>query len=260
MTAEQFIERYNAYARDLRLPLSAVDVAAWIIGSELGSDDLDVADSFLKAMLMKKDETAISTLKKLSRIPQKAPLTFGSFNTELLNDKAKKQVLSLKSLAFISAKRNVIMIGPTGTGKTHLAMAIGNECCENKMKAYFIKMDELKDKFHDAMIGERTGKLLNGLSKYSCLIIDEVGYCKFNREETLLFFQLIDRISLKESGSIVLTSNKDLSQWSALFEEDDALECAIDRLWDKAICLTFSGMSHRGAEREQHELNFTKLR
>ena len=53
------------------------------------------------------------------------------------------------------------------------------------MKAYFIKMDELKEKFHDALIREGTGRLLNGLSKYSCLIINEVGYCKFNREERL---------------------------------------------------------------------------
>ena len=106
----------------------------------------------------------------------------------------------------------------------------------------------------------RSSSRLNGLSKYYCLIIDEVGYCKFNREETLLFFQLIDRISLKETGSIVLTSNKDLSQWNGLFDEDDALECAIDRLWDKAICLTFSGSSHRGNDREKVELNFMKLR
>ena len=103
----------------------------------------------------------------------------------------------------------------------------------------------MKDKFHDALIREGTGRLLNGLSKYSCLIVDAVGYCKFNREET---------------GSIVLTSNKNLSQWSGLFDEDDALECAIDRRWDKAICLTFSGSSHRGTDREQVELNFMKLR
>ena len=70
----------------------------------------------------------------------------------------------------------------------------------------------------------------------------------------------IDRISLKETGSIVLTSNKDLSQWNGLFDEDDALECAIDRLWDKAIYLTFSGSSHRGNDREKVELNFMKLR
>lgn len=64
----------------------------------------------------------------------------------------------------------------------------------------------------------------------------------------------------KESGSIILTSNKDLSKWSDLFDEEDALECSIDRLWDKAICMTFSGQSHRGSNRELIDLNFMNLR
>jgi len=128
------------------------------------------------------------------------------------------------------------------------------------MKNYFIKRDELKDKFHEALVKERTGKLLNGLSKYPCPIFDEVGYYKFNRQETLLFFHLVDRIGMKETGSIVLTSNKDLSQWSEVFDEDDALEYAIVRLWDKAICMTFSGQSHSGSDKEQIEQDFLKSR
>lgn len=260
MTSEEFLIRYRNYVKDLRLPFSPDDVLGWSLSSDVTPSELNLLDGLFAAMIAKKHETSITTLKKLSRIPQKSPRVFNNFKMDLLNEKAKRQVLSLKSLSFLSSKRNVIMIGPTGTGKTHLAMAIGNECCSNKMKAYFIKMDELKDKFHDAIIGEKTGKLLNGLSKYSCLIIDEVGYCKFNRQETLLFFQLVDRVSMKETGSIVLTSNKDLSQWPELFDEDDALECTIDRLWDKAICMTFSGQSHRGSDREQIELNFVKFR
>jgi DNA replication protein DnaC len=260
MNCEDFIIRYEETGRELRLPFSPDDFLGWIVNVNATPAELDLLNTMLTAMVEKKNESSINTLKKLSRIPQKNPLLFENFNLDLLNDKAKRQVLSLKSLSFISLKRNVIMIGPTGTGKTHLAMAIGNECCNNKMKGYFIKMDELKDKFHDAIVRERTGKLLNGLSKYSCLIIDEVGYCKLNRQETLLFFQLVDRIGLKETGSIVLTSNKDLSQWPEVFDEDDALECAIDRLWDKAICMTFSGQSHRGSDREQIELNFLKFR
>lgn len=260
MTSEEFLARYNNTAKELRLPFSPEDFLGWSLSSDVTPTELDTLDRLLGAMVAKKNESSINILKKLSRIPQKNPLVFDNFNMELLNDKAKRQVLSLKSLSFINAKRNVIMIGPPGTGKTHLAMAVGNECCSNKVKAYFIKMDELKDKFHDAIVGEKTGKLLNGLSKYSCLTVDEVGYCKFNRQETLLFFELVDRVSLKETGSIVMTSNKDLSQWSELFDEDDALECTIDRLWDRAICMTFSGQSHRGSGREQIELNFMKLR
>ena len=92
------------------------------------------------------------------------------------------------------------------------------------------------------------------------MIIDEIGYCHFDKAETLMFFQLIDRINLKESGSIVLTSNKDTSTWQELFEEDDTLECTMDRLCDTAICLTFSGCSYRGKGRERINLDFQKLR
>lgn len=78
--------------------------------------------------------------------------------------------------------------------------------------------------------------------------------------ETLLFFQLTDRFSLKETGSIVLTSNKDTSQWKDLFEEDDALECTIDRLWDEALCYTFTGRSYRGKNQEFVSLDFLELK
>ena len=228
MTAEAFLELYGNYMMELRLPLPPDDMLGWIAQSDVSSCELDRIADLLSSMVSKKNENAVTTLKKLSRIPQKSPLTFDNFNMDLLNDKARRQVLSLRNLSFISSK--------------------------------IIKMDELKEKFHDALIRENSGRLLDGLSKYSCLIIDEVGYCKFNREETLLFFQLVDRVSLKETGSIVLTSNKDLSQWVGLFDEDDALECTIDRLWDKPICMTCSGISHRGTNREQVELNFMKLR
>lgn len=260
MTSIEFLKRYETIQSALKLPMSKDDASGWINKEEPSTEELDYVASFLESMVKVRDDNAVATLKKLSRMPQKRSFTFDSFNTDLLNEKARKQVLALRNLSFISSGRNVIMIGPAGTGKTHLAMAIGNECCEHHLKTYFVKMGELKDRFHDALTKECTGKLLNGLAKCSCLIIDEIGYCKFTREETLLFFQLVDRFSMKENGSIVMTTNKDLSLWPTLFEEDDALECTIDRLWDKAICMKFSGQSYRGQDQEQVELNFMKLK
>lgn len=260
MTSESFLCEYDKHLGNLALPLGREDMLAWLDERAATPADLDLIESFFQAMERKKREKVIEVLMKLSRIPQKDPRTFDNFNTELLNSQARKVIESLETLSFINSKRNIIMLGPTGTGKTHLAMAIGNKCCRNCQKAYFIKMSELKDRFHTALVNDTQGKLINGLSKYSCLIVDEVGYCKFSKPETLLFFQLVDRISLKENGSIVITTNKDLSQWYELFDEDDAIECTIDRLWDSAIILNFSGASHRGLRKEQVNLDFTKLR
>lgn len=260
MIAETFLEQFTQMSAELKLSFSADDMRSYMVDCPTQPEDLDSIHGFLSAMVKKKRSMAIATLKKLSRIPQKAPSTFDNFDMDRLCTEARRQVNALKALPFINAKRNVIMVGPTGTGKTHLAMAIGNQCCDNNMKAYFIKMGELKDRFHAAILAERQGRYLNGLSKYSCLIIDEIGYCHFDKAETLMFFQLIDRINLKESGSIVMTSNKDTSTWQELFEEDDALECTMDRLCDTAICLTFSGCSYRGKGRERINLDFQKLR
>lgn len=260
MIAETFLEQFSKASTELKLPFNSDDMKGFMIEHSLQQEELACINGFLDAMMRKKRATAIATLKKLSRIPQKTPSTFDNFDMENLCTEAKRQINSLRALPFINAKRNVIMIGPTGTGKTHLAMAIGNQCCDSNIKAYFIKMDELKERFHASILAGRQGKYLDGLSKYSCLIIDEIGYCHFDKQETLMFFQLIDRINLKETGSIVLTSNKDTSSWNELFEEDDALECTMDRLCDTAICLTFSGRSHRGNGRERINLDFQKLR
>lgn len=134
MTAEEFLDKYGKQATELGLPFGREDMLGWMADSSLSAQELDTLSAFLSAMVRKKDETAVCTLKRLSRIPQKSPLTFGNFNMDLLNEHAKRQVRALQSLSFVSSKRNVIMVGPPGTGKTHLAMAIGNECCRNKIK------------------------------------------------------------------------------------------------------------------------------
>ena len=118
-------------------------------------------------------------------------------------------------------------------------------------------MREIQDRFNKTLSTGSTDKVLNSLNKYTCLIIDEVGYCKFTMEETLLFFQLVDRFSAKERGSIVMTSNKDIPSWRDLFSEMDALECALDRLCNDSISIRFSGLSNRRGSSELIEINYS---
>ena len=118
-------------------------------------------------------------------------------------------------------------------------------------------MQELKDKFRSSIISGSTGRLLSGFLKYQYNIIDEGGYCIFDKDETKLFFQMVDRLSTRGSGSVILTSNRDVSGWSEFFSDMDALECALYRLCYNAICISFSGESYRGRGRISVSLEFT---
>ena len=110
----------------------------------------------------------------------------------LLKGKDVERLRILPSLNAIYFHRNLAFTGPTGTGKTHLAQAFGYVCCQHGLKTHSIKASELRDRFTAARRAGKTDSCLNGLVRLSCLIIDEIGHCAFDKENTCLFFDLID--------------------------------------------------------------------
>ncbi len=253
------IENTERLLKSIGIEYSATCIAAWAYSNNITEEELEKLNILFRQISSYKHDCLTKMFLRLSRIPQKDRKTFENFDCSKLSSEAQKQIKALKTLSFIETKRNLIMIGSTGTGKTHLAQAIGNLCCDSDIRAYYIKMEELKEKFAVAISDKREGKVINNLSKYSCFIIDEVGYCKFNTLETRMFFQLIDRLNEKPHGNIILTSNKDLSTWGDLFEDEDALECILDRICDRSINLEFSGHSHRGLDKVNYSLDFQPI-
>ena len=111
------------------------------------------------------------------------------------------------------------------------------------MRAYFIKASELRDRFTAARRAGKTDSCLKSLVRPSYLIIDEIGHCEFDKENTRLFFDLIDRRYNKEGNfNMIFTSNKN----SALWREDSTLLCALDRIFDEATVFKLRGESFRG--------------
>ena len=244
-------EKLEAAAAVLKLDFSSEEFASFAEEQELTEAEIDAVQTVFSYLGEKKQRTTVQTLLKMSRLPTKAPKTFETFDFSLLRGRDVERLKALPSLAAIYSHRNLAFIGPAGTGKTHLAQAFGYACCCHGMKTYFIKASELRDRLTAARRAGKTDSCLNGLVRPSCLIIDEIGHCAFDKESTRLFFDLIDRRYNKEgSFNMVFTSNKNPALWREDFDEDATLLCALDRIFDDAMVFKLRGESFRGKKLE----------
>lgn len=246
---------------ELRCDISMEEFFSLAEKENFSSEQVDSINILFKYLKEKKIVSTINTILKMSRLPIKNPKTFDNFDFTRIKGRDVEKLKNLRALTAIQAHKNLAFIGPAGTGKTHLAQAYGYECCKNALKTYFIKMTELRDRFTTARKLGRVASVLNGLVRPSCLIIDEVGHCEFDRENTRLFFDLIDRRYQREGCSnIIFTSNKNPSEWREDFQEDNSLLCAMDRIFDDATVFSIRGESFRGKKTEHYVLETSQVK
>ena len=245
---------YNTFEecfKTLKVDLTIEELATLAQDENLTSDQLLATQKVFDYLRKKKIQTTIDTMLRMSRLPLKSLKTFDNFDFSLLHGRDVDKLKSISSLSAVYSHRNLAFIGPAGKGKTHLAQAYGYECCKRGLKTYFIKMTELRDKFNAARRSGKEAKVLSGLIRYTCLIIDEVGHCDFDKENTRLFFDLIDRrYNAEGNSSIIFTSNKNPARWRENFNDEDSLLCALDRLFDDATVYKLRGKSYRGKKLE----------
>lgn len=154
-----------------------------------------------------------------------------------------KQFKQLSELTWIDGIYNLILSGPPGVGKTHLAIALGYHACEEGYKVSYTTMQSLVQCLRTEEIDRRSRTKMNRIRKSSLLVVDEVGYLPINSNEGNLFFQLISE--LQEQTSIIITTNKGFEEWTE-FLGDPALATAIlDRLSYRCDRIRMSGKSYR---------------
>lgn len=245
------IDKIYRCIETLKINAYAGDLAGFLDAENMSPEEIHAISRMLEHLCQQKEETIRHTLLKMSRLPLKEPKSFESFDFSNVHGKHLEALKNLPALTAIYAHKNLAFIGPQGVGKTHLAMAYGRECCNRGLKTYFLKATELNQKLMDAIKYGREGSTINGLVKPSCLIIDEIGRCVFNRECTRMFFDMVDRRYNKDGpNTMIFTRNRTPDKWGEFFDEDSSLLCALDRIFDDATVFMMKGESYRGKKLE----------
>lgn len=171
------------------------------------------------------------------------PKYLKDFDLEFCQSITPKQFNQLSELTWIDGLYNLVISGPPGVGKSHMAIALAYHACEQGYKAGYTSMQSLVQCLRTEEIDRRSRTKLNRIRKSNLLVIDEVGYLPISSSEGNLFFQLISE--LQEQTSILITTNKGFEEW-AEFLNDAALATAIlDRLSFRCDRIQMSGKSYR---------------
>ncbi|HHP7837781.1 TPA: IS21-like element helper ATPase IstB [Serratia marcescens] len=184
---------------------------------------------------------------KQARLPWVKTLEQFDFNFQPGID--RKVVRELAGLAFVERSENVILLGPPGVGKTHLAVALGVKAADAGHRVLFMPLDRLIATLMKARQENRLERQLQQLSYARVLILDEIGYLPMNREEASLFFRLLNR--RYEKASIILTSNKGFADWGEMFGDNVLATAILDRLLHHSTTLNIKGESYRLREKRK---------
>lgn len=149
----------------------------------------------------------------------------------------------LTDCKFVLEKKNLILFGPVGTGKTHLAIAMGVKACELGLRVRFVSVTELVLKLSEAWKAGTLERLVREMQALDLLILDEWGYVPVDKDGSQLLFRVI--ADSYESKSLVLTTNLEFSKWGSIFTDDQMAAAMIDRLAHHGHLLLFEGESYR---------------
>ncbi|ECD6517311.1 ATP-binding protein IstB [Niallia circulans] len=155
----------------------------------------------------------------------------------------QQQIQDFLTFRFIEENENIVFLGPSGVGKTHLATAIGIAAAKKRTSTYFIKCHDLIQNLRRARLENRLETRLKHYTKYKLLIIDEIGYLPIDQEDAKLFFQLIDM--RYEKRSTILTTNVNFKAWDEVFQEPKLANAILDRILHHAKVVTMVGNSYR---------------
>lgn len=233
-------EQISMYAKLLKLPTFAQyeDVLRQTAPDQ--SMECILLD-LMKAEHASRQENQLKRRIRTARFPTQK--TIQELDMSWFKNVSHTFIHELAACKYIADKQNIIMIGPPGTGKTHLAIGLGLEACSSGYKVLFKTAAALTTELAEARDTYQLSKLENSIGKADLLILDELSYLQFDRVQSEMLFQIISDRS--ERASTIVTTNLPFSQWTEMFENQTMVAALVDRLTFKSHLLDMNGDSYR---------------
>ena len=235
----------RAMLADLKMPgsLEAVDgILSEIDGGRVAATE--AISRLLTAQITLRNNRRLQAAMRSSRLP--AVKTLESFEFSFQPSIKREQIESLHELHFVDRKENVVLLGPPGVGKTHLAISLAIAAAQRGRRVYYGTLIDLINSLEEAQAAGRLAQRLAVLTHPSLLVVDEIGYLPINHPGAVLFFQLMNR--RYERASTVLTSNKGFEEWGEVFGDDVMAAALIDRVLHHCHLVNIRGNSYRMRE------------
>jgi DNA replication protein DnaC len=232
----------ETYLKKLRMPQAAKVYLP--MAREAEDNNLSYEEYFLGVLeqeVTQRDSNRIQRGIRLATFPMIK--TLDSFDFKAVPSLNKQKVLKLASCDYIKKQENVILVGSSGVGKTHIATALAYEACRQGLKVKFFTAAGLINDLMAAQQEYKLNRLEKQYSSYQLIVIDELGYVPFSKSGAELLFQFCS--SRYERGSIIITTNLEFSKWTEVFSDHQMTAALLDRLTHKAHILNINGESYR---------------
>jgi DNA replication protein DnaC len=246
-------ENIEELCKELQLPM--LSEHHHVLSNRAAKEGWKYSEYLYEILKLEADNRATrsrATLTKLAGFP--TIKTLEQFDFDFTVGVNRRQIEELSTLEFVKRKENIILLGQSGVGKTHLAIALAYQAVQKRIKARFVTVSDLvmqmsnakKEKKYDTYIRQ-------AILAPSLLVIDEIGYFPMSKEDAHHFFQVISR--RYERGATIVTSNLVFSQWSGIFANDKVVTTAIlDRLLHHSHVINILGDSYRLKEKKEEGL------
>ncbi len=241
-TPSAIIDRVKRNLVGLKMPRALEILDVTLRGIERGETTaLDALDILLTEELTLRENRRVRMALQMARLS--AVDTLAGFDFAFQPSLDKSRVTALAELQFINRAEAVHLIGPPGTGKTHLSLALGVEAVKAGRSVYFASLADIIATLARA---EREGTLrekIRYFCRFSLLIVDEIGYLPVTPGGGNLFFQLVN--ARYEKGAMILTSNRGFAEWGEIFGDPVVATALLDRLLHHAVVFQIEGSSYR---------------